>query len=509
MSTLTARRSVDPAGEGIAARLDAAWLLVWRLFTSVNFAVLQIIMLALLAVVGMTIRQLPGFAFRSAGDYANAMAEIHARYDPVFGAGVVDLLERLQLFQVFSSTWFTIGLLVLVVSIVICTIDRTPRLWRQSAEIRVIQPDVYFDPQLPDRVRVAGRGAREDAGGDAALDAGAVTSILRRHRFAVRVAEVDGVRFLYGDRNRWTKLATLVSHLGLILFLIAAAATSRLGDEQGLVVAEGDTLTVQPIGTPGLLLVRNNGFEAPGLSETGVASDFVTDLAVYRDGELLARKSIRVNDPLSAGGYTFHQNGFGPAPVLRVRDLEGGVLWSGPVPLTDQAGGRPFGTLAVPGRDLGLQLLLDRTAEGVGTLLLLPYAAVGTNPDGTSIIETGFPLTVTNGATATFQALSFDVTLDGFSEYTLLIAKRDPGQGIVWGAFGCLIVGLAITFYLPRRRVWARLDERGELALVGRSDRYVDFDREFGRLLDDLVAARTSAGSGAGGPRAEGPGARA
>jgi cytochrome c biogenesis protein len=505
MSTLTARRSAGPAGDGIAARLDTAWLLVWRLFTSVNFAVLQIIVLALLAVVGMTIRQLPGFAFRSAGDYATAMAEIHARYDPAFGVGAVDLLERLQLFQVFSSTWFTIGLLVLIVSIIICTIDRTPRLWRTASEIRVVQPDVYFDPTLPERVRIAGGEAAvpDEAalGGEGAAGGGfdleAVRSVLRRHRFTVRTAEADGFRFIYGDRNRWTKLATLVSHLGLILFLVAAAVTSRLGDEQGLVVAEGDTLTVQRIGTPGLLLVRNNGFRAPGLFESGVAADFVTDLSVYRDGELLARKEVRVNDPLSAGGYTFHQNGFGPAPNLRLRDLDGGVLWSGPVPLTDQAGGMPFGTLAVAGRELGLQLLLDRSAEGVGTLLLLPYTVVGTNPDGTPAIETGFPLTVTNGATATFDALDFDVTLEGFDEYTLLIAKRDPGQGIVWGAFAALIVGLSITFYLPRRRVWARLDADGELALVGRSDRYVDFDREFGRLVDDLVAAR-AAGTGGG-----------
>ncbi len=506
MSTLTARRSADRPGNGIAARLDAAWLAVWRLFTSVNFAVLQIIVLALLAVVGMTIRQLPGFAFRSAGDYASAMADIHARYDTVFGAGVVNLLERLQFFHVFSSTWFTIGLIVLVVSIIICTIDRTPRLWRTSSEIRGVQPDPYFDPRLPDRARIGG--------GEAALDATAVRSVLRRHRFVVRAAEADGMTYLYGDRHRWTKLATLISHLGLILFLIAAAVTSRLGDEQGLVVAEGDTLTVQPIGTPGLLLVKNNGFQAPGLFENGVASDFVTDLAVYRDGVLLARKSIRVNDPLSAGGYTFHQNGFGPAPILRIRDTKGGVLWSGPVPLTDRAGGLPFGTLAVPGRDLGLQLLLDRTAQGVGTLLVLPYAVVGTNPDGTRKIETGFPLSVTNGATASFEALDFDVTLDGFSEYTLLIAKKDPGQGIVWGAFVSLIVGLAITFYLPRRRVWARLDGRGELSLVGRSDRYVDFDREFGRLLDDLVAARAARTARAGpggrvGPPASEPNGRA
>jgi cytochrome c biogenesis protein ResB len=73
----------------------------------------------------------------------------------------------------------------------------------------------------------------------------------------------------------------------------------------------------------------------------------------------------------------------------------------------------------------------------------------------------------------------------------VLIARRDPGQGIVWLAFGTLISGILITFYLPRRRVWARLAANGELGLVGRSDRYVDFDREFGRLLDDLVAARS------------------
>ena len=291
MSSLTADRSAGSSpGASLLARADAVWLAVWRLFTAVNFAVLQIIVLALLAVVGMTIRQLPGFAFRSAGDYATAMSDIHARYDGVLGVGVVNAMERLQLFHVFTSTWFSIGLIVLIVSIVICTIDRTPRLWRTSSEIRVIQPATYFDPRLPDRVRIA-----------PGLSADAVAGVLRKHRFGVRRATAEGVDYLYGDRHRWVKMATLLTHLGLILFLIAAAVTSRFGDEQGLVVAEGDTLTVQPIGTPGLLLVRNNGFSAPGLLENGVASDFVTDLSVYQDGKLLARKQVRVNDPLQIG----------------------------------------------------------------------------------------------------------------------------------------------------------------------------------------------------------------
>jgi hypothetical protein len=60
----------------------------------------------------------------------------------------------------------------------------------------------------------------------------------------------------------------------------------------------------------------------------------------------------------------------------------------------------------------------------------------------------------------------------------------------VWVSFLLLIAGLALTFYLPRRRIWARLDPSGDLRLVARADRYVDLRREFGRLLEDLVARR-------------------
>src|SRR5262245_33602454 len=243
---------------------------LWRLFTSVNFAVVQIVAIAVLAVIGMTVRQLPGFAFRSAADYATEMNRLRSIYQPVLGVGGVDAFERLQLFHVFNSTPFSVALLLLVISIVICTLDRTPRLWQQSAFIRVVQPAAYFDLRLPDRVSIApGPG----------LSAASVAASLRGHRFIVREAVGSGGEtFVYGDRNRWTKLATLITHLGLILFLVAGLVTARLGDEQGLVVAEGDTLTVQPIGTPGLLLVQNLGFEAPGLA-SGSPTDFTTDLA--------------------------------------------------------------------------------------------------------------------------------------------------------------------------------------------------------------------------------------
>ena len=451
---------------------------MWGLLTSVDFAVVQIIVLSLFAIVGMTVRQLPGFAFRSATDYANEMDKLHQVYDASFGVGVVNLLERLQLFHVFTSTWFSVGLVILILSIVACTIDRTPRLWRAGADIRVVQPEPFFDPRLPDRAALEG------------VEAVAVARTLRRHRYTVREVEAGGVTYLYGDRNRWTKLATLLTHTGLVLFLLAAAATSALGDEQGLVVANGDSLTVQPIGTPDLLLVKNLGFAAPGL-ETGHPSDFTTHLAVYQNGQQIADKVIRVNDPLEVDGYTFHQNGFGPAPQLVIRDASGQPLWTGAVPMTDSAAGLPFAQFAVPGRDVALQLLLQRDSTGTGVLLVLPFRG-SLNADGTTNTVGLGPLALTQGEAGVAEGTDFSVQFAGVSQYTLLIAKKDPGAYIAWAAFLFLIVGLLITFWMPRRRIWGRLDATGRLQLMVKADRYVDVGREFGRFLDDLVATRAA-----------------
>jgi cytochrome c biogenesis protein len=426
----------------------------------------------------MTIKQLPDFAFRSATDYATAIDQLHARYDAVLGTGIFDVMERLSLFAVFRSPWFSGGLFLLMVSIVICTLDRTPKLWRGVSDVRVAQPEPYFDPRLPDRAAMDG------------VPADSVRGVLRRNGFRVREAAApDGTRFLYGDRHQYTKMATLFTHAGLIVFLLAAAATSRLGDEQGLVVAEGESLTVQPIGTPGLLLVRNIAFDAPGF-DTGHPTDFTTDLAVFQDGQQIARKTIRVNDPLSIAGYTFHQNGFGPAPHVVLKTAAGAVLWDAPVPMTDEANGLPYASLGIPGRDMGIKLLLDKAADGTGVIIAIPYRIVGTATDGQPIEAPLQAVDLQRGDTKVSQDLDLSIGVTDFGQFTLLIAKRDPGQGLVWLAFILLIAGITITFYRPRRRVWTRLAPDGRLGIVWRSDRYIDVEREFGRLLDQLVAAR-------------------
>ena len=150
----------------------------------------------------------------------------------------------------------------------------------------------------------------------------------------------------------------------------------------------------------------------------------------------------------------------------------------------------PYGSMIVPGRDILLEFLLRRDADGIATVIVQPSRITGEDADGQPIAEAAPPLAPRAGEAFAVAGADISVGVRGFSDYTLLIAKKDPGKPIVWAAFAFLITGIAISFYLPRRRVWARVDGDGRLAIVSRSDRYVDVEREFGRLLDDLVAAR-------------------
>jgi cytochrome c biogenesis protein len=325
------------------------------------------------------------------------------------------------------------------------------------------------------------------------LAAGDVRAALRRAHFRVREAvEPDGVIYLHGDRHQNAKLFTLISHAGLVGFILAAAITSRFGFETGLLLPEGQALPVESIGSVGLVSVKSLGFTAPR-GEDGRFADFTTDLAVYRDGTEIARKVIRVNDPLDAAGYSFHQNFFGPAVDLTIRDGARRLLWAGPVPLDEVNAGRPYGRFAIPGREEGLEMLLGEDADGAPSLAVLGYRVVGEDASGAPVVETTFVGGAAPGRTYVVDTSDLRITFEEVTAYSGVIVKRDPGAGVVWVSFALLIVGVALTFYLPRRRVWARLAPSGELRLVARSDREVDLRREFTRLLEDLLACRRPA----------------
>ena len=242
-------------------------------------------------------------------------------------------------------------------------------------DIRVVQPEPYFDPRLPDRAAMAGRARGERRG----ASCGGAGSRSGRRR------TTTGATFLYGDRHQYTKLATLFTHTGLVLFLVAAAVTSRLGEEQGLVVPEGESLTVQPIGTPGLLLVKNLDFEAPGL-DTGsaVATSRPISRSTATARRSRARRSgstTRSRSPATPSTRT----GSGRRRTSSSATPTGKPLWDGAVPLTDAAADCAVRDPVGPGPGPRAPAPAEpRPATDAATVLILPYRVTGTDAaDGT------------------------------------------------------------------------------------------------------------------------------
>jgi cytochrome c biogenesis protein len=455
----------------------------WRTLTNVRFAITQITALVLAGLVGSLVRQVPSSTLRNPVAYAAEIADMHVRWDGIapfgwhIGPGMVDLFDRLGFFRIFSAPWFVFLLILLTISIVCCTLNRLPRIWRDVRRIAVVQPIVFFDRGLPNRVALSRMGlAPED-----------LVRLLRSRHYRVRRVDADasgpGTVYLNGDRNQYMKLATLLTHLGLILFLIGGAVTVSFGYETVLFVANGQTAPVQAVGTPHNLLVKNISFQAPQ-RPNGSFEDFSTDLAVYQDGQQIARKTIRVNDPLEVAGFVFHQNTFGPSIDMRILSSAGQLVWSGPVLLTGALLSRPQGFLVVPGSDLGLLIVLDKRADGISELALEglgPPAA-----DGSAAVRFAVPLTL-GEATNMRETWGYTVVWDRADAWTGMVVKRDPGQGFIWVAFIALISGLILTFYFPRRRVWIRLTDN-QLNVAMMADRYVDTGREFKALLEQIAS---------------------
>src|SRR5207302_10266121 len=87
---------------------------------------------------------------------------------------------------------------------------------------------------------------------------------------------------------------------------------------------DGQSAVVYPRGTPHNISFRANSFTATFDPKTGLPTDYVTDLSVYQDGELVAHSNhLRVNDPLSYNGIVFHQSSLIPSVNVTISDAQG------------------------------------------------------------------------------------------------------------------------------------------------------------------------------------------
>lgn len=336
---------------------------LFRLFTSVRFAIVMVLVAALAALLGVVFPQAPDPVRLNPAAYDVWMEQQRARYG-VFA----EWLRNAGLFEVFHTYWFNAIFFVLLAAVAVCTTNRFAPTWRM-----VRRPQKLVNDRFLER-------AHAHAALDGLSDPTAVERVLRAHRYRVeRVAEREGAVYLFADRYPWAALATFVTHLSLILFMAGGIVSKLTGFSAFLEVGEGSWQPLFPVVHPNQLLVENLD-SVERRDAQGNVIDYRTRLVIYRNGREICRGETTVNDPLRCAGYRFHQATYsGDGVALRVRDVRTGALVYSEAPLLSRQPAAPSPRLVV--RDAGGAVLFDdylvlRPLDERRSIALVPIEAV-------------------------------------------------------------------------------------------------------------------------------------
>lgn len=415
------------------------------------------------------------------------------------------LLERLGFFDVYAAPWFAAVYLLLFVSVIGCVIPRTRLHWRAMRAA---------PPPAPRRLdRLAGHRTWVVANETPAqvLDASAA------HLRGWRLARGDG--WLAAERGYLRETGNLLFHAALIALLVSIAYGALFGWRGNVIVREGsgfsDTLTqydawgggrlVDPAGLPPFSFVLEDfrvEFERSE-SQRGAPRLFEADLALTPSpGEATESVVVRVNEPLSVGGAKVFLVGHGYAPVLVLRDSTGRVVADEAVVFLPQDGNfTSTGVLKAPDAtpSLGFQGLFLPTAavdEVRGPHSVFPApddpAVFLSAWEGDLGLDSGIPQSVYALETDAMTQLGLEalrpgdtwdlpggagsVEFTGLQRWASFQVAHDPGKEAALLSATLALVGLMLSLFIRRRRVWVRAtagpagDTVVEVAGMTRSD---------------------------------------
>lgn len=494
----------------------------WRQLTSMRVALLLLFLLSLAAIPGSLIPQ-SGTDELKVADFKKA----HTALGPIY--------DKLGLFHVYSSVWFSAIYILLFISLIGCIVPRSRQFVGQlrgrppGAPKRLTRLPAYATwrtEATPEEVREAAFG------------------LVKQRRFRAHVTG-DAVA---AEKGYLREAGNLVFHVALIVMLIAFASGQLFKSEGGKLVVEGDgfanVLPQYDDFKSGSLFDVNDDlapfsftldkftgtYERSG-PNTGTPRVYKADVTYSEGADGKPKKtSVEVNKPLEIDGDKVYLIGHGYAPVVTVRDGRGKVVFQQAVPLLpidsnvtstgavkvldgyrDQNGKKEqlgFNAFLVPtfaGAGRG-QMMSQFPALDFPVLALSAYhGSLGVDsgiPQNVYQLDTskmtefkdskgqllkqrllpGETMKLPNGA----GSITFEKDIKQWATFQI---SHQPGDGWALGGAIAAIAGLAGSLFIQRRRVWVRATAGPdgvtvvETAALGRSE-----SAKVPEELSDLVA---------------------
>lgn len=502
LSTAPAESLANVPGLGVVGW--ARWF--WRQLTSMRVALLLLLLVALGAIPGSLIPQTGQDATKVA-DFEKA----HPTLAPVY--------EKLGLFHVYSSVWFSAVYILLFVSLIGCIV---PRTWQFVGQLRSRPPGAPKRLTRLPAYTTWRTTAEPEQVREAAL------ALLKKRRFRSHLAG-DAVS---AEKGYLREVGNLAFHIALIVMLVAFAWGQLFKAEGNKLLVEGgsgfsNTLIAYDDFKSGNLfgpddlnpfsftLDKFQGtYEKTGPNK-GTARTFQAAVT-YSVGAYGKDKRdvIKVNHPLELDDSKVYLTAHGYAPVITVRDGKGEVVFHDAVPLLPlDSNVTSSGVIKVLDGYHNAKGVLEQL--GISAFFLPTYTAGSetastfpalNNPvlnlapyHGDLGVNSGIPQSVYQmdkthmkefkdskgaqlrenlepGETMTLPDGAGSVTYEGTKQWANFQITQQPGSG--WALTGAIaaIFGLAASLFIQRRRVWVRAVKGAdgvtvvEMAGLGRSE---------------------------------------
>jgi cytochrome c biogenesis protein len=435
---------------------------VWNFLISIKLAIWILILLAVTSILGTVIQQ-------------NQPPET---YRQVYEDWAYNLMDRVNLFDMYHSWWFLLLLCLFILNLTCCTIDRLPRVIRTVRKPKLTLDDATEKSfPLTERWKIKGDIPRRVEDYKAAL---------ARVFAAPKVTEADGVVHLYAEKGVFTRFSAYATHAGIVIVFIGAIIGNFFGFKSYVNIPDGKEAShldarggKEHIDLP--FSVRNNRFWMETYP-SGQPKKYASDLSVIESGREVLRKTITVNDPLVYKGVWFYQSSYGQ---------EGGA--TAQVAVNRQDGTslgnlslRPNEPVRIDGYGVVRGVNYEQDFQGNGPALQLVVEKPGQPASNLWILQGRPDLDHRRKDALVFSFGGLTAKM-----YTGLQVAKDPGVNVVW--LGCLLLtaGMMISFFVSHRRVWIRLSPgphgKVEVTAAGSANRNRPaFEKAFASILAEV-----------------------
>ena len=448
-------------------------------------ALVLLLLLALAAVPGSIVPQRDVDALA-----ASRWVDQHPTLGPVY--------DKLGLFSVYNSVWFSAIYILLMVSLVGCVLPRLRIYWRGMRA----RP-----PRAPRNLSRLPESRTFEVAAEPPEALEHARSVLAGKRYRVDVHPES----VAGERGYLREAGNLIFHFSLLVVLVGFALGNLYGFKGGVIIVSGqsfsNSLSQYDDFVPGSLFGVDDlspfsftvdDFDVQFLrdgAQAGMPTEFSADLT-YRDapGEPDKTYELAVNHPLNVHGGSVFLVGHGYAPRVTVRDGDGNIGYQGPVIFLPQDSTfQSFGVIKVPDaapEQLGFEGLFLPTygfsmergpfsqfPDALDPVLsLLPYhgdlgldsgkpqSVYDLDKDDLEVFTkdngADFRLDIALGQTKQLPDGAGSIAFDGVDRWVKLQVSDSPGKHVALVGVLVAIVGLLGSLFIRPRRTWVRVTRR-------------------------------------------------